>query len=424
MVTEELIIKEILSKLKPDKEEQSQFKATVSTFLTKLNSQLKNAQAILGGSGAKDTWLSGNHDVDIFVLFDYKKFINQSEQLSNLLGPLLKKAFPHLKLERLHGSRDYFQLVFQQLSFEVVPILAITKSKQAVNITDVSLLHSQWVNKQGKIVKDDIRLAKQFCKANGLYGAESYIGGFSGYILEILTIYYGSFKALLNAAQKWNVKEIIDPSKFYSGKEALFNINKSKLQSPLIIVDPVDQSRNAAAALSTDKFNQFKKLAKEYLKKPELKFFEKKPFTLADLKKEADKNKTKDANNLVYLEVVPVKGKIDVVGMKLLKVFSYLETELKPFVVKKSGWEWDTDKKAVMYFILAKKELPEFELRSGPPLTMKEYVNDFKKKNKTTFEEKGRIMAKIKVEHNNLNEFVNHLLSSDYVQERVKKIKN
>ena len=289
-------------------------------------------------------------------------------------------------------------------------------------------MHSQWVNKQGKTVKDDIRLAKQFCKANGLYGAESYIGGFSGYILEILTIYYGSFKALLAAAPKWNLKEIIDPSKFYSGKEALFNINKSKLQSPLIIVDPVDQSRNAAAALSIDKFNQFKKLAKEYLKKPELKFFEKKTVTLTDLKKEADKNKTKDASNpkdasnLVFLQAIPVAGKIDVVGMKLLKVFNYLETELKPFVIKKSGWEWDTNKKAVMYFILASKELPQFEIRSGPPLTMKEYVADFKKKNKTTFEEKGRIMAKVKIEHAKLNDFVNHLLKSDYVQEKVKKI--
>ncbi len=417
-LTEKIIVTEILSKIKPNQEEQSQFKAAVSAFLIKLNSQLKNAQAILGGSGAKDTWLSGNHDVDIFVLFDYKLYADKSEQLSSILEPTLKKAFPKLKLERLHGSRDYFQLIFQQLSFEVVPILAITKAKQALNITDVSHLHSQWVNKQGKTVKDEIRLAKQFCKANNLYGAESYIGGFSGYVLEILTIYYGAFNALLAAAQKWGMKEIIDPSKFYSGKEALFNINKSKLQSPLIVIDPVDQSRNAAAALSTDKFIQFKKLAKAYLKKPELKFFEKKPITLVSLRKEAGDL----ADNLIYLEAVPVKGKIDVVGMKLLKVFNYLETELKPFVIRKSGWDWDADKEARMYFILAKKELPKFEIRSGPPLKMKEFVSNFKKKNKNTFEEKGRIMAKVKVEHNNLSDFVNHLLSSKYAQERVKRI--
>ena len=38
-----------------------------------------------------------------------------------------------------------------------------------------------------------IRIAKAFCHANNSYGAESYINGFSGYALELLVYYYGSF---------------------------------------------------------------------------------------------------------------------------------------------------------------------------------------------------------------------------------------
>ena len=64
-------MQEVLDKIKPSKEEQVQFKKVVTQFIKQLNSKLNNAKAILGGSGAKDTWLSGSHDIDIFVQFDY-----------------------------------------------------------------------------------------------------------------------------------------------------------------------------------------------------------------------------------------------------------------------------------------------------------------------------------------------------------------
>ena len=195
-------MKLILAAIKPSKGEEKQFSTSANGFLRTLNAVLVDARAILGGSGAKGTWLSGNHDVDIFVLFDYKKYADKSGELSNLLEKYLKKAFPKAKIERLHGSRDYFQLSFKGLMFEVVPILKISKAEQARNITDISPLHSAWVNKHAAKVKDDIRSLKQFCKANNLYGAESYIGGFSGYVLEIVTAYYGSFEKVLKASQK------------------------------------------------------------------------------------------------------------------------------------------------------------------------------------------------------------------------------
>ena len=68
-------MKQILKKIKPDKQEYTNFKKVTASFIKKLNSKLGkvSAKVILGGSGAKDTWLSGNHDVDLFVLFDYKK---------------------------------------------------------------------------------------------------------------------------------------------------------------------------------------------------------------------------------------------------------------------------------------------------------------------------------------------------------------
>ncbi|HLD39720.1 MAG TPA: CCA tRNA nucleotidyltransferase [Candidatus Nanoarchaeia archaeon] len=413
-------LKLVLQKIKPGKDEQKKFSTATASFLKSLNAALgKDGTAILGGSGAKGTWLSGNHDVDVFVLFDYKKYVDRSAELSALLEAALQKAFPKISIERLHGSRDYFQLWYQGLMFEIVPIIKISKAEQARNITDISPLHSAWVNKNAAKIKDEIRLLKQFCKANNLYGAESYIGGFSGYVLEILTAQYGSFEKVLKATQRWKEKDVVDPSKFYPTKElALFHINTSKLQSPLIVVDPVDKSRNAAAALSMEKFLLFKETAKKYLHKPAAEYFVKEKITVASLRE-----KYKGKGTLLLVTVTPTEGKEDAVGAKLLKVFELLRGRLQKFELLQSGWTWNRGEDALFYFVAKKKELPEFEIHDGPPLKLKEFVEDFKRKKKNTFIEGGRIKAKVKVEHPQLKDFANELLKDAYVKEKVKGIK-
>lgn len=158
------ILDEVRKDINPTKQEEKELMAKVKSVLDKINGKLKNARAILGGSGAKKTWLRKTHDADLFVLFDYK---SKSNELSDILEKVLKKIFP--KIVRLHGSRDYFQIKEKGFIFEIIPILNIKKAEQAKNITDVSPLHAAWVKKHSKL-KDDIRLTKQFCKAADVYG--------------------------------------------------------------------------------------------------------------------------------------------------------------------------------------------------------------------------------------------------------------
>ncbi len=412
-------LQQVLVKIKPNPLEQRHAKEITASFLKSLNSKLKDAQAILGGSGAKDTWLAGNHDVDVFVRFDYQKYADKSLELSKFLQAALQKAFPKIKISRVHGSRDYFQLCFQSLNLEVIPILKIGKAEQAKNITDVSPLHSLWVNKHTKKIKDEIRLAKQFLKANNMYGAESHIMGFSGYVVEILLAQYGSFEKLLKAGQSWKIKDVVDAAKHYPKKDALFHLNTSKTQSPLIVIDPVDKRRNAAAALSGDKFQLFQKKAKEYLAHTDISFFEKEVIDFASLQKEAQQKK----KNLVFIEITPLSGKEDVVGTKLLKVFEFLKGKLIPFSLVKSGWEGVKGKDAQFYFLLAKKELPHTEIRSGPPLELKEHVARFRKEHRDTLVKEGKIYAKVKVEFPRVEDLVKAVLKGKYVQERVGKVK-
>ena len=409
----------ILSQIKPSRKEQQHVASAIKSFLLALHKNLKDAKAILGGSGAKGTWLSGNHDIDIFVLYKYTTYKTQSKELSNLLEPMLKKSFPTQKIERLHGSRDYFRFTYHDLPFEIVPILYINAAEQAVNITDISPLHAQWVNTRTKKLKDDILLAKQFLNANNLYGAESHIGGLSGYTVEILIAYYGSLEKFFKAAATWEAKEVIDISKYYKTKDPLFELNQSKLQSPLVVIDPVDKFRNTAAAFTMEKFLVLKKKAREYLKKPDPSFFEKKVIYFSMLEAEATKKKT----NLLYITVVPLLGKEDVIGGKLMKVFQFIHQQLIPYSPSSVHWDWPSPQEARFYFFLQKKELPPTEVHQGPPLKMDSFVKEFKKKYKETFVEKDHIMAKIKTVYPLLKERLPLLLKEKYITERIKKVK-
>ncbi len=407
-------MKDVMKRIVPSVQQRKNFEQVTKFFLKKLERSCIGAKPILGGSGAKDTWLSSSHDIDIFVVFDYAKFSEKSNQLSDLLEKYLKKSFPKLKVTRLHGSRDYFQVKFCDFVFEMVPILKIKKAQDAINITDISPLHSLWVNKKDNRIKNEIRLAKQFFRANRLYGAESYLAGFSGYVLEILIVYYGSFEKLLKASQKWKKQEIIDVEKYYPKGNALFHINRSKTVGPLILVDPVDKTRNAAAALSFEKVELFKKKAKSYLKDKSEDFFVEKTLDLTELAKKKGKK------HLVIIEIKVKRGKRDVIGSSLVKAFNYLKRELDIFGLVKSDWEWQKD--VIFYFYVKEKELPKFELRKGPPVALKEYAKNFRKKHKNCSVKKDHLEAKIKRKFPVLEDFVKNLLKNDYFKGKIGKV--
>jgi tRNA nucleotidyltransferase (CCA-adding enzyme) len=409
------VLKKVLEEIKPTEKEKKETDDKIKEFLKKLNTGLKNAKAVLYGSGAKGTWLKGGFDADVFVKYDYKKYSDKSETLSDLLEKQLKKKFKNF--ERLHGSRDYFRIEQEKFMFEIIPILDIKKSVQAKNITDISPLHASWVkSKVNNKLVDEIRLVKKFCKAQKVYGAESYIRGFSGYVTEILTINYGGFDKLLRAATKWKEKQVVDIKKYH--KNALMDLNKSKTVSPLIVVDPVDKERNAAASLTLEKFEYFKKVCADYIKKPSVEFFEEKEITEEDIKKKAGKNK------LVLAYATPVNGKDDVVGAKLLKAYEYMAEKLSDYEFKiyNKGWTWDKEKKAIYWFVVDNKDLDVYEKRIGPSLEMKMHVEKFKQKHGKTFEEKGRICANVKREYVKAEEFLKELVKEEWFKNNTKQI--
>ncbi len=360
----------------PTKPQEEKLQKVVKLVLQKLQKSIKKtkleAKLILGGSVGRGTYLKENNDIDLFLSFNYKKYQNQN--LSNLTEAVLRKSFP--KYIRLHGSRDYFDFKFQSFQFEIIPVLSVKKPKLAKNTTDLSPLHVQWVKKQtnkNKKLLGEIRITKLFLKSNRLYGAESYLNGFSGHVVEILICYYKSFMSLLKNLSKYKEQTILDPQKHYNSKQQLLKqLNKSK-SGPLIIIDPIDKNRNAAAALSSATLKQAQIIAKKFLKNPNISYFIPKKIT-----KKIIISKKLNRKLLLLKSSLSLKEQ-DRAGTKLLKDLQHL-----CFMLKKEGYlftsSWAFPEKLIWFYF--PKKLYKTKTIFGPPTNLQKFVKEFTSKYK------------------------------------------
>ena len=397
------VLKNILQKIDCEEEEkliEKDLKEFLKKIKTRISKEKIDAEIFIGGSFAKKTIIRKKvHDVDVFVRFS-KKY--SEKEFSNLIKKIIKG---HKGVLLIHGSRDYYQIKMAKNFFvEIVPVLKIKNPKQARNITDLSYSHVKYVNKKIKSNKtrNEIKLAKAFCQAKGIYGAESYIKGFSGYALELLIIHYKTFLNFLEKIVGSNEQKIIiDIEKKYKNKnQILMDLNESKLGSPIILIDPTYKQRNALAALSNETFEKFKQDAKKFLKSPSEKDFEIRKADLEKLKKNAKKNK----QEFILIEVWTNKQEGDIAGSKLLKFYNHFTKEiLKQFEIKDRGFHYNHKKSAKCFFVAKpKKEI----ISEGPFLKDKKNVIKFKKTHKKTFQKKGKIYSKQKLLFS-LKEFIN-----------------
>lgn len=386
----------------PNKEEKEYLAKKVKEFLSNFKS-LKDIEFFVGGSYEKNTWLSKSRDIDIFVRFDYKKFVN--EDISSKLKEILLSKFKDVEI--VHGSRDYYHILFGDILFEIVPVLNIKKLSDAKNIMDVSPFHVEYVKKKlNSKMCDEVRKLKLLCKANNIYGAESYVRGFSGYVLEVLISHYKNINKLMKEASKWSEKIVIDPAKHYKSKQALVLLNQSKISS-LILIDPVQKDRNIAAALSKENFLKFVDIAKQY--DGSERFF---------VKKEVD---VKDLSDHVVVKVEPLKGKQDIVYSKLFVLFERVRSEMifNDFPVYDFGWKFDDE----IYFWFKSEKIEKTKKHYGPSTDMKNFVKDFKKKHKNAKVEAGRVYAVVRREFSDPLVFMKHLIKQKWFKEKVKSAK-
>jgi len=432
------ILESVKKKIRPD----IKVVKDADDIVKKINGLLRilkiSAECVKGGSIAKETFLKNDYDIDLFVRFNpsYK-----NQDISSLLEKILEILCIKLKvnLERIHGSRDYFQFHLLKgkkvIIFEIIPVILIHSENyhDAQNITDLSPEHVTWVKKytsKNPRIVDDIRLAKQFCKANKVYGAESYINGFSGHILDILIIHYGSFVNLLRAFSGYTEENLTKPIIIDTEKNLnnpLKQLNKSKI-TPLIIVDPIQKERNSAAALNKERLLIFADAARRFLQKPDNKFFEIKEF---DIEKEIS-NSLKDLKlneknfNVVKIDIDTLEGSKDVVGTKVLKAYEAIIEQLKinDFKIIKSDWDFIFNERRAEAYLIVDRKISRELTQEGPPTKSSADYKKFVDKHVAAGHEimfkDGRVYAMVPRKFVDPKSFIEDLIKQDFISRRFK----
>jgi tRNA nucleotidyltransferase (CCA-adding enzyme) len=391
------ILEEILKGVSPNKEDLRVMEDELKKFLKELEKEIKknkiDVKIFIGGSFAKKTLIKKEiYDADIFLRFS-KKY--KDKDLTKLTQKILHK-FKNKFI--VHGSRDYFKIKISPTFYlEIVPVLRIKKPEEAKNITDLSYSHVNYIKKKikNRNILDQIKISKLFFQANGFYGAESYIKGFSGYATELLMVYYKTFENMLKEVSKAKDKIIIDIEKTYKNKKQILrDINESKLESPIILIDPTHKYRNVLAALSESTFKKFVIESKKFLKSPSVTYFQKKKINLKAIKE----NSKKKGYEFILLECSTEKQEGDIAGTKLLKFYNHLSNQIEEyFEIKNKGFNYN-GKKSARFFIVVRKR--KEKILRGPLSKDKKNVAKFKKLHKKTFTKNGRIYSREKINFN------------------------
>ncbi|MDP8012884.1 MAG: nucleotidyltransferase domain-containing protein [Nanoarchaeota archaeon] len=267
---EEIEIDKLLQKIKrkfvPSEKEEKRMSAVsgwiVSYLQRSASRQGLNVKIELGGSYAKHTWVKGSSDIDVFVTF------NSEDETKKLRSLVPQGFYPE------HGTREYFVGKVKGVNIQIVPVVSFENIESVKNSIDFSVLHKDYVlNHTNQRQREDIILLKQFCKANSCYGSETYLHGFSGYVLELLIIHYGSLKALFLDAQNWEPGMFIDIEHVYQSKEEAVKQIGAK-DNPLIIVDPTNKHRNVCGSLNLDNFSRFVFSVIRFVNDPDESFFQ------------------------------------------------------------------------------------------------------------------------------------------------------
>jgi tRNA nucleotidyltransferase (CCA-adding enzyme) len=358
----------VLSDIRPTEEEQQHILGLAKRLLAAIARSGK-AEGMVVGSIARRTWVKGDRDLDIFMLFD--PHISR-EQLEND-GLSLARSIAGSFSDRFHekyAEHPYINATIDDVDVDLVPCYHVDSATCIQSAVDRTPFHTRYITDRITGLIDDVLLLKQFTKAGGVYGSDQMTEGFSGYLCELLILYYGGFTPLIKAAAMWRPGIVIDIEK-HGAKE---------FDEPLIVIDPVDPNRNVAAAVSLDRMAGFVELARGYHEKPVYEFFAH-PQGRCILKKELTAI-ISQRRTFVYAITFATPQYIPEIVVPQLKrsILALREfLDRNGFLVHHISYNMQADRCMFLIELLV-EELPAIRLHHGPPLWNHDNADKFRKK--------------------------------------------
>ncbi|HIH75242.1 MAG TPA: CCA tRNA nucleotidyltransferase [Methanosarcina sp.] len=363
----------VLEKIKPTEAERKKLTAVQEELASEVKAaadklHVPDICVKMVGSAARGTWLSGTHDIDVFISFPEETPRKDLEKKGMEIAREVAKYAEYA--EDRHAEHPYLNIIYKGFDVDLVPCFRVASACQLKSAVDRTPFHNEFVKTRIEGREEDVLLMKQFMRGGGVYGSELKTQGFSGYLTELLIIYYGSFEKTVKAASSWKPGQKID----------IMQHSELEHTEPLVIVDPTDPRRNVAAALSLDKFCMFIDHCREFLKSPELKFFfPSRPLPVEDKEFLEILESRKSSQLAIVFETPDVVD--DVLYPQLYKMeqaAASLITEYDFSLIKTGVWSGKTETVVMLELISA--ALPNVKKRIGPPVWVREHAQKFKGK--------------------------------------------
>jgi tRNA nucleotidyltransferase (CCA-adding enzyme) len=365
----ETVLSAVRERLDPDEGERAQLREAVRELVARTGEAVADfpveTDVVQVGSTARDTWLSGDRDVDVFVRFppdlDREALERYGLRVGNEVLPDGREEF---------AEHPYVKGEFEGITVDLVPCYRVESATDIQSAVDRTPFHNDYVAER---LDDDlaaeVRLLKGFLSAIGAYGSDLRTKGFSGYLTELLILEYGSFLDLLDAAADWHPPVELDPE----------DHGTREFDDPLVVVDPTDPTRNVAAVLSAANVARLQHYAREFLADPREELFFSTgpdPLSAAEIRTHVvDRDTTPVAVRFSAPDVVE-----DQLYPQLEKSLAGVRSELerREFEVLRADVFADGD--AVLFVELAVADLPAVERHEGPPVHVREHAEGFSEK--------------------------------------------
>lgn len=356
----------IRERVEPDSTERAALDDAVADLTASAAAAIEElpveADIIQVGSTARDTWLAGDRDIDLFVRFpadlDRDELETYGLRIGHAVLPDGREEFAEHPY--VVGEHDGFKV-------DLVPCYDVQDATEIQSAVDRTPFHTTYIeDRLTPEIASDVRVCKQFLTGIGVYGSDLKTRGFSGFLTELLVLEFGGFRQLIETVADWHPPVELDPEAH--GQETF--------DDPLVVIDPTDPERNVAAVLSQTNLARFQHFARLLLDQPDESLFtpaEVTEYTGAEIRAEFDRRGTRqfaivfETPDLVDDQLWPQLersrlGIADELGRLGFDVFRSAAL---------------ADESCVLLFELAVAELPAIERHEGPPVHVREHAEGF-----------------------------------------------
>ena len=352
------VTERVRERVTPDADERARLDAAETALRERAREAVADlpvaADIVLVGSTARDTWLAGERDIDLFVRFPADLPREDLETYGLDVG--------HAVLPEGHeeyAEHPYVKGPFDGFDVDLVPCYDVRDATAIQSAVDRTPFHTEYL--EARIDSDlagEVRVTKQFLHGIGVYGSDLRTRGFSGYLTELFVVEYGG--------ADWHPPVEIDPEDH--GRETF--------EDPLVVIDPTDPDRNVAAVCSPESVARLQHYARELLADPREGIFfasDPDPLDAATVRAAFDRRGTTpaalrfDAPDVVDDQLYPqLERSIDGLAGEL---------ERRGFDVLRNAAF--ADETAVLFIELAVAERPAVERHEGPPGDVRTHAEGF-----------------------------------------------